>query len=49
VHAVEAGRAAISGEYSAILPHLWWVIAYAVVVMGIAIIVFTRKMRSDNN
>lgn len=49
VHAVEAGRAAISGDYSAVLPHLWWVIGYAVVVMYIAIIVFTKKMSSDNN
>lgn len=49
VHAVEAGRAAISGDYSAVLPHLWWVIGYAVVVMYIAIIVFTKKMSRDNN
>lgn len=49
VHAVEAGRAAISGDYSAVLPHLWWGIGYAVVVMYIAIIVFTKKMSSDNN
>jgi ABC-2 type transport system permease protein len=46
-HAVNAGRAAISGSYNAILPHLLWVIGYSVVVMGIAIIVFTRKMSSD--
>lgn len=48
-HAVNAGRAAISGDYNSILPHLWWVIGYAVVVMFIAIIVFTRKMSSDNS
>jgi len=47
-HAVDAGRVAISGDYTMILPHLWWVIGYAVVVMGIAIIVFTKKMHSDN-
>lgn len=46
-HAVNAGRAAISGDYNLILPHLWWVIGYAVVVMCIAIMVFTRKMSSD--
>ena len=46
-HAVNAGRAAISGNYNAILPHLLWVIGYAIVVMGVAIIVFTRKMSSD--
>lgn len=49
VYAVNAGRAAISGEYNQILSHLWWVIGYAVIIMFIAIIVFTRKMSSDKN
>lgn len=48
VHAVNAGRAALLGDYSSIFPDLWWVIGYAVVVMGIAILVFTKKMSSDN-
>ncbi len=48
-HAVKAGRAAISGVYSEILPHLWWVVGYTFVVMSIAIIVFTKKMSSDYN
>jgi len=47
-HAVEAGRAAIVGEYSHIWPHLLWVIGYAAIIMGLALIVFTRKMSSDN-
>lgn len=46
-HAVDAGRAAISGDYSSILPHLWWVIGYAVVIMVIAVIVFRKKMSGD--
>lgn len=46
-HAVDAARAAISGEYSAIFPHIWWVIGYAVGTLIIAIVVFKRKMRSD--
>lgn len=48
VHAVNAGRAALSGNYSSIFPDLWWVIGYAFVIMAIAILVFTRKMNSDN-
>lgn len=48
VHAVNAGRAALSGNYSSIFPDLWWVIGYAVAVMAIAILVFKRKMNSDN-
>lgn len=46
-HAVDASRAAISGDYASILPHLWWVIGYAIVIMIIAIIVFRKKMSSD--
>jgi len=46
-HAVDAGRAAIAGDYSSILPHLWWVIGYAAVVMVVAIYVFKMKMNSD--
>ncbi len=47
-HAVDAGRAALAGSYQDIMPHLWWVIAYAVVFVFIAIFTFTRKMNSDN-
>lgn len=45
-HAVDAPRAALFGDYSAIMPHLLWVIGYAVVIMGLAIIVFKKKMKS---
>jgi len=47
-HAVDATRAVIAGDYAAIMPHLWWVIGYAVAVAGIAIVVFKRKMSSDS-
>jgi len=46
-HAVDATRAAIAGDYGAIFPTLWWVIGYAAATMGIAVIVFKRKMQSD--
>lgn len=48
-HAVDAGRAALAGDYAGIFPHLWWVVGYAVAVMAIAILVFRQKMRSDGN
>lgn len=48
VHAVNAGRAALAGDYAGIFPDLWWVIGYAVVIMTIAVIIFTKKMNSDN-
>ncbi|MDX9851984.1 MAG: ABC transporter permease [Anaerolineaceae bacterium] len=47
VHAVDAGRAALIGDYAAILPDLWWVIGYAIFILGIAILIFMRKMNSD--
>ncbi|MGM9521257.1 MAG: ABC transporter permease [Oscillospiraceae bacterium] len=44
MHAVEAGRAALYGNYSTIPGHLLWVIGYAAVIFGAAIWVFRRKM-----
>lgn len=46
-HAVDATRAAVTGNYSGIFPHLGWVIGYALVISVIAIIVFRRKMSGD--
>lgn len=48
-HAVDAGRAAISGDFSSILSHLWWVIGYAVVIMIVAIITFKKKMSGEDD
>ncbi|MGE8205371.1 ABC transporter permease [Heyndrickxia sp. NPDC080065] len=48
VHAVDASRAALSGDYASILPHLWWVIGYTVVIIVIAIFVFKKKMNGEN-
>ena len=45
--AVEAGRSALAGNYSAIMSDLWWVIAYAAVLTVIAVLVFEHKMKSD--
>lgn len=47
-HAVDAGRAAMSGEVSAIMPHLWWVIGYATAALIAAVLVFRKKMLRDN-
>ena len=46
-HAVNASRYAISGDFDKILPELVWVIGYAVVLLVIAIVVFTVKMKKD--
>lgn len=44
-HAVDAGKAAIAGDYASILPHLLWVIGYTVVILVIAIVVFRHRMK----
>lgn len=46
VHAVESSRAALSGNYSDIFPHLWWVIGYAAVIFVAAVFVFSKKTHS---
>ena len=45
VHAVEMERAVLQGNYSAIFPHLWWVIGYAVAALLAAIWMFLRQMK----
>lgn len=47
VHAVEMERAALSGRFSEILPHLWWVLAYAVLVLTSAVFCFLRQMKKQ--
>lgn len=45
-HAVDATRAALSGEYGEIVVPLLWVIGYTIVIFFIAIIGFKKKMKS---
>jgi len=44
-HAVDAAKAALSGEYPSIFPHLLWVIGYAVIVFIIAVWAFRKRMK----
>lgn len=45
VHAVEMERAALSGDFSGIFPHLLWVLAYAVLSLCLAVLLFLRQMK----
>lgn len=45
VHAVEMQRAVIAENYSEILPHFLWVLAYAILIVFIAIVLFLRQMK----
>lgn len=47
-NAVDAGRAAITGNYSGIWKPLFIVTVYAMITLVAAIIIFRRKMTSDN-
>ena len=47
VHAVELERAVLAGSYGDILPHLCWVLGYAVVVFVIAVLLFLRQMKKQ--
>ena len=47
VHAVEMERAALSGNLSQILPHLWWVIGYALLALVLAVWFFLRQMKKQ--
>lgn len=48
VHAVDAGRAALEGDYGSVFPDLWWVIGYAMVLTVAAIAVFKSKINSGD-
>ena len=45
VHAVEMQRAIIAGNFSAIFPHLWWVLGYAAALLATAVFLFLRQMK----
>lgn len=47
VHSVEMERAAISGNYSEILPHFLWVLGYAIIILSAAIIMFLKQMKKE--
>ena len=43
-HAVDVGRAALAGNYSAVFPGIWWVTGYAVITAAFAVLAFTRSV-----
>lgn len=47
VHAVELERAALSGNWAAMFPHIWWVLGYAFVTVVSAIILFLKQMNKQ--
>jgi ABC-2 type transport system permease protein len=47
VHAVDMERAVLSGSFSDIFPHLWWVLGYAVILLILAVLLFLRQMKKQ--
>lgn len=47
VHAVELERAALSGSFADILPHLPWVMGYAIAALIAAVLLFLRQMKKQ--
>lgn len=45
VHAVELERAVLGGNFSGVLPHLWWVLGYGAGISVLAVLLFLRQMR----
>ena len=45
VHAVELERAVIAGNFADILPHLCWVLGYALAALIAAVLLFLRQMK----
>ena len=47
VHAVEMERAVLAGRFDLILPHLLWVLGYALVLLVLAVLLFLRQMKKQ--
>ena len=47
VHAVDMERAILAGDFSGIIPHLWWVLGYAAVLLVLAVLMFLRQMKKQ--
>ena len=47
VHAVEMERAVLSGNFTGIFPHLWWVLGYATAALMLAVLLFLRQMKKQ--
>ena len=45
VHAVELERGVLAGNFSEALPHLWWVLGYAILTLAAAVLLFLRQMK----
>lgn len=47
VHAVNLGRGVLTGDFSAIGQHIWWVLGYAIILLAAAVALFLRQMKKQ--
>lgn len=47
VHAVEMERAMLAGNIAGGLPHLWWVLGYALILLVLAVYFILRQMKQQ--
>lgn len=47
VHAVELERAVLSGNFVYVMPHLLWVLGYALITVIVAVLLFLRQMKKQ--
>ena len=47
VHAVEMERVILTGDFTGIFPHVWWVLGYAAVLLVLAVFLFLRQMKKQ--
>ncbi len=47
VHAVEMERSVLTGEWSGVFHHLWWVIGYATLLLALAVLMFLKQMKKQ--
>lgn len=47
VHGVQMARALLAGDFGGIFPHIWWVLGYAAVLLGLAVLLFLRQMKKQ--
>lgn len=45
-HSVDMVEAAVTGEFSVILSHLWWVLGYTALISAAAVLIFRKKMKN---
>ena len=47
IHAVEMERSVLAGDFGSALPHLWWILGYALILLVLAVLLFLRQMKKQ--